>query len=402
MPGLVEQLFSSSSFIPHGHCYLWNTPLVWLHILSDSIIALAYYSIPITLVYFVQKRKDLPFNWVFLLFSAFIILCGTTHLMEVWTLWHPTYWLSGTLKALTALVSLYTAIYLVQLMPQALTLPSPAQLTAVNLELTQQIRERQKAEEKVRELNQNLEQKVAQRTAELEYSMGQIQDYAERMTLAMDAAKMGSWDWDLETQKITWSSNHEILWGYSPGNPEHSHEDWKRPIHPADIEIAEAAIQYAMATHTDYSDEYRVLGTNGTVRWIAGFGRFYFNEQGKPFRMLGMVQDITERKNSEAALLESEERFRNLADNISQLAWMAAEDGGIVWYNRRWFDYTGTTFAQMQGWGWQQVHHPAHVKRVVERFHHSIETGEQWEDTFPLRGKDGKFRWFSVARYSNH
>ena len=114
--------------MPHGHCYLWKPGLVWLHIISDSLIALAYYSISIMLVYFVHKRRDVPFQWIFLMFGAFIVACGTTHIMEVWTLWHPTYWLSGSLKALTAIISLYTAAELFPLIPQALTLPSAAQL----------------------------------------------------------------------------------------------------------------------------------------------------------------------------------------------------------------------------------------------------------------------------------
>ncbi len=78
---LWTNFFTSESFIPHGHCYLWQRNLVWLHILSDAFIALAYYSIPATLFYFVRKRQDLPFDWIFLLFSAFIVACGTTHLI---------------------------------------------------------------------------------------------------------------------------------------------------------------------------------------------------------------------------------------------------------------------------------------------------------------------------------
>ncbi|MEG4503933.1 PAS domain S-box protein [Microcoleus sp. F6_B4] len=93
-------------------------------------------------------------------------------------------------------------------------------------------------------------------------------------------------------------------------------------------------------------------------------------------------------------LHESEARFRALADNIAQLAWMTDATGSIFWYNQRWFDYTGTTLEEMQGWGWQQVHHPEHLDRVVEKFRRCIETGELWEDTFPLRGKDGSYRWF--------
>jgi PAS domain S-box-containing protein len=98
----------------------------------------------------------------------------------------------------------------------------------------------------------------------------------------------------------------------------------------------------------------------------------------------------TERKRAE----ESEERFRTIAENMSQLAWMADERGWIFWYNQRWYDYTGTTLQQMEGWGWQKVHHPDHMQRVVEKLRHCFATGEVWEDTFPLRGKNGSYRWF--------
>jgi len=101
-----------------------------------------------------------------------------------------------------------------------------------------------------------------------------------------------------------------------------------------------------------------------------------------------------ERVAPEKALRESEARFRELADNISQFAWTADRSGWIYWYNKRWHDYTGTTLEEMQGWGWQKVHHPEHVDRVVERIKQSFETGRPWEDTFPLRGRDGNYRWF--------
>jgi PAS domain S-box-containing protein len=91
---------------------------------------------------------------------------------------------------------------------------------------------------------------------------------------------------------------------------------------------------------------------------------------------------------------ESEARFRTIANNIPQLSWMTDSGGSIVWYNQRWYDYTGTTLSEMAGWGWRKVHHPDHVERVERRFRHSIEVGEPWEDTFPLRGRDGTYSWF--------
>jgi signal transduction histidine kinase len=144
----------TENFIPHGHCYLWKPDLVGLHIVSDALIAIAYYSIPLTLIYFVQKRRDIPFNWIFLLFGTFIISCGTTHLLEIWTLWHPVYWISGMTKLGTAAISLYTAIALVRLLPVALAIPSAAQLEAVNDE----IRERQRIEVELKHKNLALEQ----------------------------------------------------------------------------------------------------------------------------------------------------------------------------------------------------------------------------------------------------
>jgi PAS domain S-box-containing protein len=115
-------------FMPHGYCYMWNTGLIWLHLVSDALIFLSYLSIPFTLVYFIRRRRDVPFHWMFLLFGTFIVACGFTHAMEIWTLWHASYWLSGAVKAITALASVPTAVLLVRLVPQALALPSLEQL----------------------------------------------------------------------------------------------------------------------------------------------------------------------------------------------------------------------------------------------------------------------------------
>ena len=105
-------------------------------------------------------------------------------------------------------------------------------------------------------------------------------------------------------------------------------------------------------------------------------------------------RDVTRRKRAEEQLRESERNFRALANSIPQLAWMADSTGWIFWYNDRWHEYTGTTLEEMQGWGWRSVHHPEHVERVVEKIRRSFETGTPWADTFPLRGKDGEYRWF--------
>jgi PAS domain S-box-containing protein len=134
-------------------------------------------------------------------------------------------------------------------------------------------------------------------------------------------------------------------------------------------------------------------GSNAEHVWITSWHPL----KARDGSILGInisAEDITERKRAEAVLIANETKFRELADNISQLAWTADALGRIYWYNRRWHDYVGTTLEEMQGWDWQEVHHPDHVDRVVGCIREKFEDGAPWEDTFPLRGRDGTYRWF--------
>ncbi|MGZ5257929.1 MAG: sensor histidine kinase [Burkholderiales bacterium] len=167
---MVSEFFSklfSPDFMPHGYCYLWQPGIVWLHATSDALIALSYYLIPLVLIYFVRKRPDLPFNWIFVMFGIFILACGTTHMMEVWTLWHGVYRLSGVIKAFTAVVSVATAVMLVRSVPQALALPSPTQLRTANLKLENEITERLRIEAALQRAHDELEARVRERTVQL-------------------------------------------------------------------------------------------------------------------------------------------------------------------------------------------------------------------------------------------
>jgi len=171
---IFQRIFSTDGFMPHGMCYEWNPSVIRLNVLSDGIIALAYYSIPITLLYFVRKRKDLAFDWMFVCFATFIVACGTTHLMEIINIWHPVYWLSGTIKAITALISIVTAVLLIKLIPKAIALPSPEQLRVTNRALESEVGERTKALDKIEALNRDL----VQQSSKLEASNKELETFS--------------------------------------------------------------------------------------------------------------------------------------------------------------------------------------------------------------------------------
>ena len=171
-------------------------------------------------------------------------------------------------------------------------------------------------------------------------------------------------------------------------------ESWSARIHPDDKERIYQRWGHSLKTGEPYEIEFRLKHRSGNYRWILARAHPVRNEAGEIIRWMGTSTDIDAAKRAEAELRESEEQFRTMADSLPQLAWMADEKGSIYWYNRRWYEYTGTSLEEMEGWGWRKVHHPDHVDRVVERIRHSWETGEPWEDTFPLRGKDGQYRWF--------
>ena len=156
------------NFMPHGHCYLWRDDLLLLHTISDSLIVLSYYSIPVALWVLVKKRTDLAFDWMFIMFATFILACGTTHIFEIWNTWNGNYYMEGVAKAITAAASVTTAVLLWPLLPKLLELPSPAALRTSNDLLRREIERREETELALRRSGDELEARVAERTRELE------------------------------------------------------------------------------------------------------------------------------------------------------------------------------------------------------------------------------------------
>jgi PAS domain S-box-containing protein len=178
-------------------------------------------------------------------------------------------------------------------------------------------------------------------------------------------------------------------------DPEAAGFGWMSAVHPDDRADVAAAWQRASAAKGTYQVEYRLKIHTGEWRHVRARGIPVFDAAGNVAEYIGTCIDVTERQ-------LAEEHFQLLAENIPQLAWMVNADGWIFWFNKRWYEYTGTTLEQMRGWGWQAVHHPDHTERVTTSWLRSVKSGDPWEDTFPLRAKDGTYRWFLSRAFPIH
>jgi PAS domain S-box-containing protein len=226
-----------------------------------------------------------------------------------------------------------------------------------------------------------------QLTAALREREEQLRLSHERLSAALAASATSTWEWNVRTDVVDCDDGLYRLFGVDPSEGSGSFDLFVSRIHADDRDRLVAAARRCASDGMDLDEEFRVVWPDGSIHWIVDRGRASLGPDGKPLHLIGACVDVTERR-------MREEQFRALAESIPQLAWMADASGSIHWYNRRWYDFTGTTIEQMRGWGWKSVHHPDHVDHVVERIQQSWDSGEPWEDTFPLRGRDGQYRWF--------
>jgi len=184
--------------MPHGFCYTWDPYVIWLHVISDGLIAISYFSIPLTLLYLVRRRKDLAFNWLFLSFAVFIVACGATHVMEIWNIWRPAYWLAGGIKLMAAMASVITAVVLVRSIPHILALPSNEQLRKANQALEHRTAE-------VVRSNSELERIGAER----EGIKKALEESEERFRLALHGSPVTVFNHDRQL-RYTWMHNATV------------------------------------------------------------------------------------------------------------------------------------------------------------------------------------------------
>jgi PAS domain S-box-containing protein len=283
---LTGWLFSNG-LMPHGFCYQWKPTLIWLHAVSDSLIALAYFSIPVVLFYFARKRRDIPFGWMFVCFGTFIAACGATHAMDVWTLWVPSYWLSGGVKVITVLASVPTAIFLIRIVPAALSLPSPEEMRTTIEQLKVQKAILKESEERFRRMAENIREIF--------------------------------WTMDPETKEVTYASPaFEQICELPLDSLYSSPTFYLELIHPEDRQRVVVGIEKLRSTN-HFDEEFRIVCPSGTIKWLRSIGFVAKDSEGKVFTLLGTAQEITARKKMEIQLRESEDRYRDLVEHSTDL-----------------------------------------------------------------------------------
>lgn len=306
----IMKFFSSDTFMPHGHCYLWRPDILWLNVGSDALIALAYFIIPLALIQIVRKRRDLAFNWVFMMFAAFIVACGLTHIMDILTVWYPHYGTQGLVKLATATVSLVTAAAIWRLMPKVLAIPNIQQVETMNHDLQREIATRKSTQEelstKTRELIELERHRGAARLRESEthfrYLVDGVKDYAIFLL-------------DRDGMITTWNTGAERMKGFQSKEIVGRHFSVFYPDEK--IEHGYPATALSVASEMGkFEDEGWQIRKDGSRFWANYLITALRDDSGNLCGFSKVTRDITEKKRSESLSSKQAERTRSVVDHI--------------------------------------------------------------------------------------
>lgn len=357
------RLFDTSDFPPRWACGRWSPGHGWLHVLSDLGVWSAYFAIPLALGYFITRRKDLPFRSIFLLFAAFIVLCGTTHLMEAVIFWWPAYRLAGAIKLLTAVVSWVTVVALIRVAPAALAMRSPD-------ELEREIVARRDAERRLREANDDLERRVEERTRELSAAVADLR--AERELLGTTLSSIGDAVITTDTAGRVTNLNPvaESLTGWAAadavGQPLDAvfrivNETTRQPVENPALPALGDGVVVGLANHT------ALIARDGTERPIEDSAAPIRGKGGETVGCVLVFRDVTARRESEARERATAERFRLAAEAVNGLIYEYDLATGHVERSRGLFEVVGVRPAEAPPtaeW-WAERTHPDDRRRLA-------------------------------------
>ncbi|MFZ4699350.1 MAG: PAS domain S-box protein [Candidatus Methylumidiphilus sp.] len=254
---------------------------------------------------------------------------------------------------------------------------------------------RKNAERELEQHRLHLEQLVKERTDELAAALEKIKINEERYGFALDATNDGIWDWNVNTNACYFSPTYFKMLGYDPtafgGN---TSDSWINLLHPEERDRVAATARQRLETEGGYEIEFRMRAKNGDYKWILSRGkRVAMDEQGKTTRAVGTHTDITERKQYEATLQESESRFRHLADSSPVMIWMSGTDRLYTYFNKTSLQFTGRALEQELGAGWSESVHPDDFQACFDSFVRHFEARQPFEMDFRMRRYDGEYRW---------
>ncbi|HET8904842.1 MAG TPA: ATP-binding protein [Saccharospirillum sp.] len=325
--------FSGLNFIPHGHCYYWRSDLLVLHAGSDAVIAIAYFTTPLALAKLWYDRADLGYRWIIKLFAAFIVACGTTHLIGIWNIWNAHYYLEGIIKLITAGISIVTAIMIWPLLPKVLAIPSPSLLAERNEALHEEMLKRTHAEQQLRSLYESLEQTVAQRTEELEQAKQALEMQIEtseqvkqRLQSIFESAPNGmivvaSDGIILQANSMAHSIFHYDVGELSGMRVEELVPDDSRQPHQSNRE------------HYISSPTKRMMGDRRDLSGLCADGKTVPVEIGlnpvtgsKNGEVVASIVDVSERRNYEKRIEQRSEALERSNRELKEFAFIASHD----------------------------------------------------------------------------
>jgi len=357
-----------SSFLPHGVCINWSPALLATYLASDLVIFLSYFSMPVAIVYFARRGKDFPYKWLLWMFAGFILACGMTHLMSTVVMWQPLYWLDAGLKAVTALISLATAVSLWPLIPLALRLPSPTQLQRANEELRQVIGERERAEGALR-ANHDFYHDVVNNGRAL--------------------------IWMADTDKSCFYFNQPWLAFTGRTLEQELGYGWSESVHPDDLEKCLAQFHRAFDEQERFSIVYRLLRHDGQYRWVLDDGLPRHDRNGMFVGYVGHCLDITERYLAEEALQIYANVFRHSGEAIM----VTDRNNRIIDVNPAFTRHTGYTLEELRGQNPRVLSAGRTPPETYQDMWAALNGSGYWQGELVDRKKDGSCypKWVTIS-----